>query len=93
MELTAKGPQEGGGSPFDATTLTFQGQASSAIILMVFEAELRSLLDLLDGSRSAASSEALIRRFAAAEDTFKDIQEGFSRIQLLMMMLSDKLIK
>lgn len=92
MELTAKG-REGRATPFESLTSSFQGTASASILLSVFEAELQALLQIVQSERSGALSESLIRRFAVAEDTFQDIEEGFGRIQLLMMMLSDSLVK
>lgn len=90
MKLTASGEPKTS-KPFEAQTPSFQAEAMSHIMLSTFEAEIDALMALLDESRRAASSEALIRRYATAEDIFSEIGESYKRIELKMMLLSDKL--
>ena len=63
------------------------------IMLNTFEAELDALFDLLGQDRRAATSEALIRRYATAEEVYAELEEDYRRIQLKMLMLSDTLAK
>jgi hypothetical protein len=77
--------------PFRANTSSFQAQALTEIMLNTFEAELDALVELAAIDRRSAASEALIRRYMTAEEVYKDIEGGFRRIQLKMLMLSDKL--
>lgn len=77
--------------PFRASTPGFQAEAFTDIMLSTFEAELDSLADLLDTDRRAASTEALLRRYMTAEEIYTNLEEEFRRIQLKMLMLSDKL--
>jgi hypothetical protein len=77
--------------PFRASSPAFKAEAFTDIMLSTFEAELDSLAELIGADRRAASTEALLRRYMTAEEVYQDIEEGFRRIQLKMLMLSDKL--
>lgn len=90
MELQAKSEAKSS-VPFASSTPSFQAQAMTDFLLDTFESELDALLDFLSHERNAATSEALIRRFATAEEVYKDLEKSYGRIQLKMMMLSDKL--
>lgn len=90
MQLTAKG-NPGGNIPFHASTPSFQAEALTEIMLSTFETEIDALFELLATDRRAATSEALIRRYATAEEVFNALDESYRRIQLKMMMLQDKL--
>lgn len=90
MRLEAKGEVRLS-KPFEAHTPSFQAEAMSHIMLSTFEAEIDALIDLLGENRKAAVTEALIRRYATAEEVYEQIDESFRRIQLKMLMLSDKL--
>lgn len=90
MKLTASGAPKTS-TPFEAHTPSFQAEAMSHIMLSTFESEIDALMALLDESRRAVTSEALIRRYATAEEVFEDIGESYRRIELKMMLLSDKL--
>jgi hypothetical protein len=90
MRLTAKG-EPVNSKPFEASTPSFQAEAMSHIMLDTFEDEIDALISLLEHDRKAASSEALIRRYATAEEVFGDIGDSYRRIELKMIVLSDKL--
>jgi hypothetical protein len=60
-------------------------------MLKTFEAELDSLDELIRSDRKAASTEALLRRYMTAEEIYRSVEEDFRRIQLKMLMLSDRL--
>ncbi len=90
MELVVESTPKGSDS-LHPTTPSFQAEAEAQIMLTTFESELDALLDLLNEDRKKAVSEALIRRYVTAERIYKDMEEGVQRIELKMMMLSDKL--
>lgn len=94
MKATAKRTYPGAlilDDPFRASSPAFKAEAFTNIMLSTFEAELDALVDLIDTDRRAASTEALLRRYMTAEEVYEDIEKRFTRIQLKMLMLGDKL--
>ena len=94
MKATAKRTYPGAlvlDDPLRASTPAFRAEAFTDIMLSTFEAELDSLTELLETDRRAATTEALLRRYMTAEEVYEGIEESFRRIQLKMLMLSDKL--
>lgn len=90
MRLIASGEPKTS-KPFEAQTPSFQSEAMSRIMLSTFEAEIDALISLLGEDRRAAASEALIRRYATAEEVFDQVGDSYRRIELKMIMLADKL--
>jgi len=77
--------------PFEASTPSFKAEAEAEIMLKTFEEELDGLLNMVDSERTAALSDALIRRYVTAEEIYKNVGESWDRIEVKMVMLSDRL--
>ena len=65
----------------------------SQLILGAFEVELDSLIELIDADRSPATSEAIMKRFAMAQEIHDEIRLSMSRISLKLKIANERLLE
>ena len=89
-KLTARRHSTDGFDIMEVKNGRFAASALPAIMMNSFEHEVDALLSFIEEERNPAVSEAIIRRYATAEEIWEELQEQQRRIALKMEMLGNR---
>lgn len=68
-------------------------EATSRMILAAFEAELDSLIELIESERNPSTVDAIFKRFSSAQELYADLAESMSRVDLKVRMAGARLVE